>query len=92
MTSRTSPYIAFILLCLLLLGNGCFAQNNSCQSPEKHIGVAMRMIGHRILLVSGDSTSRVLPIKTLKKHQYEIEFTSKFQFDPENILLSIALC
>ena len=52
----------------------------------------MRMIGHRILLVSGDSTSRVLPIKTLKKHQYEIEFTSKFQFDPENILLSIALC
>lgn len=34
----------------------------------------MRQIGHRLLLSSGDSTTRVLPVKKIQEHTYEITF------------------
>ncbi len=59
------------------------ASSSVYQSPsEQHIGVVLRMIGHQILLKSGDSTSRVLPIRHENNH-YKIEFNTSFAFSPE---------
>ncbi|MFV9551498.1 winged helix-turn-helix domain-containing protein [Algibacter sp. PT7-4] len=52
---------------------------------DKHIEVALRMIGHRILLNSADSTSRVLPLKK-EKNQYKIQFESKLVFNPDSLV------
>ncbi len=36
-------------------------------TEESHIMVSMRMIGHKVLLNSGDSASQVLPVKKESK-------------------------
>ena len=36
--------------------------------------VLLRRIGHEILLQSGDSTSRILPVKKIDENEYQISF------------------
>lgn len=48
--------------------------------------ILLRRIGHEILLWSGDSTSRVLPIKKITKNEYQISFENAFTFQPESLV------
>ena len=52
---------------------------------EKKIELAMRTIGHEVLLTLGDSTSRVMPIEKLDGH-YKIPFEAALAFDPGIII------
>ncbi|MFD1552130.1 DNA-binding response regulator [Putridiphycobacter roseus] len=52
------------------------------------IEIALRMIGHQIMLNNGDSTSRVLPIQKTG-NQYTIKFDTPFGFEPENLVQTI---
>ena len=53
-------------------------------TEESHILVSMRMIGHQVLLSSGDSTSRVLPIEKTDD-QYKIQFESALAIQPDDL-------
>ena len=44
--------------------------------------VLLRQIGHEILLQSGDSISRVLPVKKIAGNEYQISFENAFTFHP----------
>lgn len=55
------------------------------RTSEKRIGVAMRMIGHEVLLCLGDRESRVMPIEKIGDH-YKIPFEFEFEFDPSDII------
>jgi len=55
---------------------------------EKGIEVALRMVGHQVLLSSKDSTSRVLPI-TKENGYYRILFESDFEFKPTVLVATI---
>lgn len=48
--------------------------------------ILLRRIGHEILLQSGDSTSRVLPVKKIAKNEYQISFENAFTFQPESLV------
>ncbi|WP_246343476.1 winged helix-turn-helix domain-containing protein [Adhaeribacter radiodurans] len=48
--------------------------------------ILLRRIGHEILLQSGDSTSRVLPVKKIAKNEYQISFEKAFTFQPESLV------
>ena len=50
--------------------------------------MALRKIGHEVLLCAGDTKSRVLPIEKVG-YQYKISFASEFGFDPENFITII---
>lgn len=50
--------------------------------------VAMRSIGHQILLAHGDSTSRVLPVQ-FEEGAYQVRFENEFQFNPSVIIQKI---
>lgn len=67
------------LFCALIIGYTCFSQE------EKHTQVAIRMIGHQIMLASGDSSSRVLPIEQVGNN-YKIRFESDFEFEPKRLV------
>jgi hypothetical protein len=54
--------------------------------PEKHIEVVLRDIGHRILLLAKDSTSRVLPIVKINDHTYQISFENAFKFETDTLI------
>ena len=49
--------------------------------------VLLRRIGHEVLLQSGDSTSRVLPVKKIAGNEYQISFENAFTFQP-NLLVN----
>src|SRR3954471_4623990 len=48
--------------------------------------ILLRRIGHEILLQSGDSTSRVLPVKKIAKNEYQISFENVFTFQPQSLV------
>ncbi len=52
---------------------------------EKKIEIAMRMIGHEILMSLGDCESRIMPIEKVDGY-YKIPFEFNFGFDPDDIV------
>jgi hypothetical protein len=48
--------------------------------------VLLRRIGHEILLQSGDSVSRVLPVKKIAENEYQISFENAFTFQPGSLV------
>lgn len=81
MSSKVYQNIALTVSLLVLPISYAVSQSNMY---EKHIMVTLRMIGHQILLLSGDSSSRVLPIKNVQ-NQYKIDFASDFRFNPGKV-------
>ena len=48
--------------------------------------VLLRRIGHELLLQSGDSTSRVLPVKKIAENEYQIRFEHELTFQPGSLV------
>lgn len=48
--------------------------------------VLLRRIGHEILLQSGDSTSRVLPVKKIAENVYQISFENELTFQTDSLV------
>ncbi len=48
--------------------------------------VLLRRIGHEILLQSGDSTSRVLPLKKIAENEYQISFENELTFQTDSLV------
>jgi len=48
--------------------------------------VLLRRLGHEILLQSGDSTSRVLPVKKIAENEYQIRFENELTFQPDSLV------
>jgi len=48
--------------------------------------ISLRKIGHEVLLQSGDSTSRVLPIREIAENEYQIRFENEFTFQPDSLV------
>jgi DNA-binding winged helix-turn-helix (wHTH) protein len=53
--------------------------------------ILLRKIGHELLLQSGDSISRVLPVKKISENEYQIRFENDFSFQPDS-LVNITSC
>ncbi|HMV08847.1 MAG TPA: winged helix-turn-helix domain-containing protein [Cyclobacteriaceae bacterium] len=53
---------------------------------ETHKVLVMRSIGHELLKSSGDSTSRVMPVRKLDDQTYLIEFEKNFSFLPDSLM------
>jgi hypothetical protein len=76
------------LLILLFISMICvaFSMTGNDDFDFARREVLLRRIGHEILLQSGDSTSRVLPVKKIAKNEYQISFENAFTFGPESLV------
>src|SRR3954468_3431108 len=54
--------------------------------PGKHVEVVLRDLGHQLLLTAKDSSSRVLPVKKLNEHTYQISFQNEFGFISDTLI------
>ena len=52
---------------ILLLVGATLISGPQASAGEKDLTIALRQIGHSILLQAGDSTSRVLPVKKMNR-------------------------
>jgi hypothetical protein len=79
------------LACLLLSAVICVAfslgGNEAFDLAKQQI--MLRKIGHEVLLHSGDSTSRVLPVKQVNENEYQITFENEFTFQPDSLIAII---
>jgi hypothetical protein len=79
------------LACLLLTAAICVAftlsGNDGFDLAKQQI--MLRKIGHEVLLHSGDSTSRVLPVKQVVDNEYQVTFENEFTFQPDSLIAII---
>lgn len=80
---KTKYVIALLLLVLISL---VFFLNTNSDFDLSRREVLLRRIGHEILLQSGDSTSRVLPIKKIAENEYQISFEKEFSFVTDSLV------
>lgn len=75
----------FALILLVFTALAFFVNGNNDFDLSKR-EVLLRRIGHEILLQSGDSTSRVLPIKKIAENEYQISFEKEFTFQTDSLV------
>lgn len=71
-----------VLLSFISLICVAFSMTESDDFDIARREILLRRIGHEILLQSGDSTSRVLPVKKVAENEYQISFEHAFTFQP----------
>ncbi|WP_395062248.1 winged helix-turn-helix domain-containing protein [Flavobacterium sp.] len=80
----------FPLMVLLFIAIICMAFSSE-ESDEFNFAkreILLRRIGHELLLQSGDSTSRVLPIKNIAENEYQISFENQLTFQSDFLVNS----
>jgi DNA-binding winged helix-turn-helix (wHTH) protein len=60
--------------------------NKKNDIPANHLEVVLRDIGHELLLSAKDSSSRVLPVKKINEHTYQISFQNDFGFISDSLI------
>ncbi|TDH26925.1 winged helix family transcriptional regulator [Segetibacter sp. 3557_3] len=75
----------FMLLFISIIGVA-FSMTGNDDFNFARREILLRRIGHEILLQSGDSTSRVLPVKKIAENEYQISFENAFTFQPEALV------
>ncbi|MEI3800076.1 MULTISPECIES: winged helix-turn-helix domain-containing protein [unclassified Chitinophaga] len=76
----------FILLSLITVIFVAFSMSGGDDFDIARREVLLRRIGHEVLLQSGDSTSRVLPVKKIAENEYQIRFEKDFTFRPDSLV------
>ena len=68
------PLLFIVVSFVVIVMNSC----NDYDSAKREI--LIRRIGHELLLQSGDTISRVLPIEKISKNEYQIKFENELTF------------
>ena len=82
MKFRYHYFILFTATLFLLLTLSCSTKEKP-EVSSGHIKVALRSVGHQLLLLENDSTSLVKPIEQTNATTYKLSFERSFQIDPE---------
>jgi DNA-binding winged helix-turn-helix (wHTH) protein len=64
-----------------------FTKRSDRDLLAKQVNIIIRQIGHRLLLQSGDSTSRVLPVTEIEKGIFLLQFENEFDFDHDSLMM-----
>ncbi|WP_192346347.1 winged helix-turn-helix domain-containing protein [Algoriphagus sp. Y33] len=80
---------ASVLLIFISLASVGFSMLGSDDFDLARQEVLLRKIGHELLLQSGDSTSRVLPVKKIAENEYQISFENELSFQPDTLVNTI---
>ncbi len=77
----------FALILLLFISVICVAFSMDSDGFDiSRREVLLRRIGHETLLQSGDSTSRILPVKKIAENEYRISFENDLTFQPDSLV------
>ena len=78
----------FALILLLFISAICvaFGMEDSDDFVMARREVLLRKIGDALLTESGDSKSRVLPVKKIAENEYQISFENELTFQPDSLV------
>lgn len=75
-----------VVLLLIVTWSVTRLQGSNHSFDKAGIGIAMREIGHRLLLAAGDSTSRVLPVQQPAADEYLVGFERPLFFRADTLV------
>ncbi|WP_245738653.1 winged helix-turn-helix domain-containing protein [Pedobacter rhizosphaerae] len=85
--SRKGKYLAGTLFVVFVAAIcAAFSMADSDEFNIARREILLRKIAHELLLQSGDSTSRVLPIKNIAENEYQIRFEHAFSFQADSLV------
>ena len=84
--SGKRKYVLGLLFLSLVCVICAFSTEDSDDFAFARREVLLRRIGHEILLQSGDSVSRVLPVEKIAENEYLIRFENEFTFQPDSLM------
>ena len=76
----------FILLLFVFIISMAFRMADNDDFDISRREVLLRKIGHELLIQSGDSTSRVLPVKKMAENEYQISFENELTFQSDSLV------
>lgn len=76
--------LALLSFISVIFASFSMADNDDFDISKREI--LLRKIGHEILLQSGDSVSRVLPVKKIAENEYQISFEKELSFQPDSLV------
>lgn len=76
--------LTFVSFSAIIYAASCIENSDGFDFARREI--LLRKIGHELLLQSGDSTSRVLPLKKISENEYQIRFENDFSFQPDSLV------
>jgi hypothetical protein len=85
-TEKRKYLFALILLMFISIICVAFSMTGSEDFEIARREVLLRRIGHEILLQSGDSTSRVLPVKKIAQNEYQVSFENELSFQTDSLV------
>jgi len=86
LSSKGKYLFGLILLLFIFAICAAFKITDSDDFPMARREVLLRRIGHELLLQSGDSTSRILPIKKIAENEYQIRFEHSLTFQTDSLV------
>ena len=78
-------FIVLLIMVVIVLSAGSLNVLNTGFSESRKM-LVMRNIGHELLVSSGDTTSRVMPVRKLDEQTFLIEFENNFSFLPDSLM------
>ena len=86
LSGKRKYLFALILLLFIFVICVAFSMEDGDDFDISRREVLLRRIGHELLLQSGDSTSRVLPVKKIAENEYQIRFENDLSFQPASLV------
>lgn len=83
---RRTIYIFSGLVIIIVFGGLLLNSDDQTQGNTEKIKIAMRDVGHQLLLSHQDSTSLVLPVIKINKSTYELSFQKDVSFMPNDLV------
>lgn len=85
-SGRRNYLFGFVLLLFISVICVAFSTEDSDDFDSARREILLRRIGHELLLQSGDSTSRVLPVKKIAENEYQISFEKELTFQTDSLV------
>ncbi|MES2276386.1 MAG: winged helix-turn-helix domain-containing protein [Bacteroidota bacterium] len=86
MNTKTKYLLGLMALMLITLICAAFSFSSVDDYDLAKQEIILRKIGHEVLLHSGDSTSRVLPVRKIAANEYQVTFENEFTFQPDSLV------
>lgn len=86
MQMKRKQFLVVFFICLISMIGVAFSMSGKDEFDFARREILLRRLGHEILLQSGDSSSRVLPVQKISDHEYRISFEQAFSFQPDSLV------
>ena len=86
LNSNGKNLLGILSLVLASVAFVAFSIDGNDDFEKARVEILIRKVGHELLLQSGDSVSRVLPLNKISVNEYQISFEHEFSFLPNSLI------